>query len=213
MKYETREEAIGDHRTNYRVQGGLKGKYNFNGPDRHRIGMLQSNIPNGSVVLDIGCNDGSLGMLLQNKECVVYGVDVVPQLINVAMNKGVLARVAPAEELPYRKHLFEAVVMAEVLEHLFEPRDGLREVVRVLRPDGVFVGSVPHADGNLGRTHPGGDYHQSMFEYDELENLLKEFFEEVKITPVPVLLEWAEDHEVNGEKSQWNTWTCRKPKG
>lgn len=45
--------------------------------------------------------------------------------------------------LPFSYHQFEVVVALEVLEHLQEPQNGLRELLRVLKPEGLLLTSIP----------------------------------------------------------------------
>ena len=212
LRYKTREEAVDDHKKNYRSSGRFKGKFDPEGPDRLRIIKIKSPIKNGSIVLDCGGNDGSMGHVLQKtKRCVVHAIDPVAELVIIAQAKGILAREGIVEEIPYRDNKFDAVVMAEVMEHLYEPRDGLKEIHRVMKPEGVFTGSVPHADGGLGRTHvTGGDFHQSIFETEELKNLLSEFFEEVEVSGIGYDKTWCMEYNVPETMYQWNCWICRK---
>ena len=49
------------------------------------------------------------------------------------------------ERLPIRDAAFDTVVSMETIEHLTEPLDLLREVHRVLRPEGILLISTPNA--------------------------------------------------------------------
>ena len=211
LRYNSREAAINDHKENYRSSGWAKGKFSKDGPDRLRYARIISPIPEWSLVLDIGCNDGTVGHFLRHdKGCTVYGLDVVDELVTQAQTRGLIARVGCAEEIPFISNKFQAIIMAEVMEHLFDPADGLREIHRVLRPDGVFVGSVPHPDGGMGhKHHNGGDYHQRIFETEELEGVLRQFFHAVTITPTPYNPIWCEKNNVPKDMAQWNVWECR----
>jgi SAM-dependent methyltransferase len=51
------------------------------------------------------------------------------------------------EALPFRTGVFDAVICTEVLEHVPEPGDFLREVVRVMRPGGVLLLTTPQTWG------------------------------------------------------------------
>jgi SAM-dependent methyltransferase len=51
------------------------------------------------------------------------------------------------EALPFRTGAFDAVVCTEVLEHVAEPSDFLRDVVRVMRPGGVLLLTTPQTWG------------------------------------------------------------------
>jgi ubiquinone/menaquinone biosynthesis C-methylase UbiE len=57
---------------------------------------------------------------------------------------------ADVRQLPFRRGGFDVVMSAHMLEHLSEPLDGLREMIRVLRPGGTLLlvttrPSVPEA--------------------------------------------------------------------
>jgi ubiquinone/menaquinone biosynthesis C-methylase UbiE len=43
-----------------------------------------------------------------------------------------------AKSLPYADAAFEAVISNSIIHHIPEPRDAFREMVRVLRPDGLL---------------------------------------------------------------------------
>jgi SAM-dependent methyltransferase len=53
-----------------------------------------------------------------------------------------------AESLPFKPASFESVVMTEVLEYLADPKAGVREIHRVLRPGGTALLSIPFMVSN-----------------------------------------------------------------
>jgi len=84
--------------------------------------------------------------------------------------------VSGADELPFRDRSFDALFAGELVEHLEDPRLGLREFQRVLRPGGTLVLTTPNrlrlanlADGS---ERPYGPDHLSELSYDELAALL-----------------------------------------
>jgi 2-polyprenyl-3-methyl-5-hydroxy-6-metoxy-1,4-benzoquinol methylase len=164
-------------------------------------------VPEGSIVLDIGCNDGSLGLRLQDKGCVVYAVDVVKELVAVAQSRGLIANVGRADKLEYKDRKFDVVVMAEVMEHLFNPDDALREIARVLDKDGLFVGSVPHDKGHLGEGKKA-DYHNWIFSKADLEAMFGKYFKEVEITETEYSKDFCDESNVPLDLKQWNNWIC-----
>jgi SAM-dependent methyltransferase len=62
--------------------------------------------------------------------------------------------------IPKRDKLYDVVLMLQVLEHLEFPVDGLREVNRILKDDGMLFLSVPQAAGDHFEPHHYFNYTQ-----------------------------------------------------
>jgi len=108
----------------------------------------------GMRVLDAGCGSG-------RHLCAAFrtpGVDVVGADLDtgdLAKAKGFLTLIArekhgnwivtraDVRELPYADDSFDVVVCSEVLEHLHDCTGAVAELVRVLRPGGDLVVTVP----------------------------------------------------------------------
>ncbi len=101
--------------------------------------------PEGRL-LDVGCGDGSLNLLLQGKVRLVVGVDRTLSACREASAKGFRVQCADlnARHLPYRDGVFDAVTCLDVIEHVLDPRHLLRELARVLRPRGILVLTTPN---------------------------------------------------------------------
>lgn len=110
-----------------------------------RIPLFREAIGRGRSVLDLGCRSGALTQhFLDGNE--VVGLDVDAAALARAAERGIRPVQANVEEpLPFEEGSFDAVVAGELLEHLQFPDALVAEVRRVLRPGGVFVGSVPNA--------------------------------------------------------------------
>jgi len=110
-----------------------------------RIPLFQEAIGQGRHVLDLGCRSGALTRhFLEGND--VVGIDVDRAALAKAEQLGITPVVADVDEpLPVDSETFDAVVAGELLEHIRFPRTLVAEVRRVLRPGGVFVGSVPNA--------------------------------------------------------------------
>jgi len=110
-----------------------------------RIPLFQEAIGKGRHVLDLGCRSGALTRHLLDGNDVV-GIDVDRAALAKAEELGITPVVADVDEpFPLDSQTFDAVVAGELLEHVRFPRALVAEVRRVLRPGGVFVGSVPNA--------------------------------------------------------------------
>jgi methionine biosynthesis protein MetW len=99
----------------------------------------------GKAVLDLGCRAGALSQhFLRGNE--VTGVDVDESALAHAARRGLHTVWGDVEEpLPFEDATFDAVVVGEILEHVRFPGEVVAEIGRVLKPNGVVVGSVPNA--------------------------------------------------------------------
>ena len=147
-----------------------------------RIPLFQAAIGRGRRVLDLGCRSGALSRhFLEGNE--VVGLDVDRVALAKAAELGIEPVVADAEDpLPFPDGSFDAVVAGELLEHLRFPDSVVSEIGRVLRPGGVFVGSVPNAFRIQSRLRflrghaPEDDpTHLHMFSLPDVRGLLTDF--------------------------------------
>jgi SAM-dependent methyltransferase len=104
-----------------------------------------------SVCLDLGCGSGIYRGLLEHAGYRWVGVDYGDQRAPI---------LADAHVLPFCANTFDLVVSLAVLEHIRYPHVMVNEVNRVLRPGGVFFGSVTylvpfHMDSFYNMTHLG----------------------------------------------------------
>ncbi|HIK39524.1 class I SAM-dependent methyltransferase [Thermoleptolyngbya sp. M55_K2018_002] len=53
-------------------------------------------------------------------------------------------RVGTAEDIPLGDSEVDIVLCNQVLEHVLDPSQAMREMARILKPGGYFIGSVPH---------------------------------------------------------------------
>ena len=95
-------------------------------------------------VLDIGCGTGALLERLTRsiEPHRLTGVDLTPAMLAVAHDRlpdGVALHTARAEALPFDDHAFDVVISCSVFHFIHDPAAALREIHRVLRPDGRVV--------------------------------------------------------------------------
>lgn len=105
---------------------------------RFRSATKLARVQPGQAVLDIGSRNGDLRKYLPPG--VKYqGIDIAPEfeapeILIYDISLGI----------PFPDASFDSVFMIEVLEHVPCPYHTMGEVRRVLRPNGVFVVSVPN---------------------------------------------------------------------
>jgi len=94
-------------------------------------------------ILDVGCGTGAnLNMLSRHGD--VEGVDVSVQALSYCKERGLQnVKHGTAEELPFADASFDLVTALDVVEHLDDDLEGLREIRRVLKPGGFALLTVP----------------------------------------------------------------------
>ena len=98
-------------------------------------------------VVDIGCGRGGLGRTLRacRPEAKVYGIEPVAEQAELARAVYDDVHIGTAESgLPPRWPRPDAVVFADVLEHLSDPWGVLRQWREILAPEGHIVISLPN---------------------------------------------------------------------
>lgn len=97
--------------------------------------------------LDIGCGSGSTVRAAVDLGWEAVGVDIDPELIRVGKEQlQVDLRCSPLLESGFEENQFHFIRLRDVIEHLPNPYDVLREVKRLLHPDGFAVIATPNED-------------------------------------------------------------------
>lgn len=116
-------------------------------------------------VLDVGCATGYLGQALRQRGATVVGLEVDPEMAEEARLVLDEVVVADLNQAPPSRHFdsggFDAIVFADVLEHLLDPQAVLADAVSLLAEDGCVVVSLPnitHASMRLALLQGRWDY-------------------------------------------------------
>jgi O-antigen biosynthesis protein len=102
-------------------------------------------VPDDARVLDVGCAGGHLAVALAQRGCDVVGVELdagPARARGVQVVEGSIDDPAVRGALPGR---FDAVLCADVLEHLPLPEETLSFLASVLVPGGRAIVSLPNA--------------------------------------------------------------------
>ena len=99
-------------------------------------------------VLNIGAGDGYLERVIQQRGWSSYALDPDESTIRRLIKEGIKGYRGYVEEMPFVDEKFDFVIASEVLEHLTdeERHQGIREISRVLKPGGWFIGTVPYRE-------------------------------------------------------------------
>lgn len=101
----------------------------------------------GRKLLDIGCGDGLIAELLAKKiGAKPFGLEISKSAVKKAKKRGIDANVFDISEkdLPYKDDYFDVIFAGDVIEHIYNTEDILKEIKRILKPEGVFIATVPN---------------------------------------------------------------------
>ncbi len=114
--------------------------------------IKMARINEGSRILDLGCGHGRITELLVEgvPSLEVVGVDFTRPMLDAFLvrpgtNKSKIELVcADLTKLPLEDDSFDAVVSSRTFQYLPDPLCGVREALRVLKPGGRLVVSIPN---------------------------------------------------------------------
>lgn len=96
-------------------------------------------------LLEIGCGRGELLRGAAHSGWVVQGIEMTETFANIAQTESdVAVEVSPAETAAALRERWDAVVLAAILEHVYEPLALLARIREALRPGGVVFIDVPN---------------------------------------------------------------------
>lgn len=174
-------------------------KYGFLYAGPGRGALLASWIGQGRDVLDVGCRDGTLTRCFA-KGNKVTGLDIDRRALEICRQTlGITTHWCDASKgLPVADAAFDAACAAEILEHIPYPNRLVADVARVLRPGGVFVGSVPNAFRLknrirflFGREFETDPTHLHWYSPEALRRLLSAHFEAIELRYLASRWLWA----------------------
>lgn len=154
--------------------------------------------------LDLGCGDGLLLSLLKEKGIIGKGLDISEEGVGKARAKGFDVSVFDfSSKLPFPDNSFDVVISLDVLEHLYDPENLLKEARRVSK--GSVIISVPNFNslpariqvlfGIAPENNRPNKGHIYWFNYSVLEKIVRESHLVIKELRVNTIME---DHFLAG---------------
>jgi ubiquinone/menaquinone biosynthesis C-methylase UbiE len=111
------------------------------------------------IALDVACGPGTLVLALAPRVRFARGIDLTHEMLRQALEfqhqRGILNAAfdrGEAEQLPYPDLLFDLVTCQCSLHHIPKPQTALREMVRVMKPDGrlmIIDGLAPESEAKF----------------------------------------------------------------
>ena len=150
--------------------------------------ILQEHSDNSSLILDVGCAGGVIGRIKGSAKNVIgiefdknlakIAVDTCEKVYNLNLNEFTCDKI--------KEHNFDIIFFPGVLEHLLYPKNTIVEIIKLLKPNGLVVVSLPNVAqiqfrikllfGNFDRTGTGVlcDEHYHLYTYKTALKLIKE---------------------------------------
>ena len=167
--------------------------------ERRSARLLAEHLATPRRVLDVGCATGDLLLAIRSRgNPDVTGVETSSAAVAAARKRGLDAVQGEITDADFSDGAFDTVLVSHTLEHVPDPLAFMREVRRVLVPDGAVILWLPNADSVearfFGRYWMGYDAprHLTTFTVGTLGSLLAASgfrIEEVKHEAIG--LEWA----------------------
>lgn len=113
------------------------------------IGLIKKSVKKEDVVLDVACGTGKISLEIAPIVRRVFGVDVSPKMIDIAVKKAgkegfdnVEYCVADGYNIPYNYKSFDIVLCCNVLHVVRDPDAMLQEANRLLKYGGILITST-----------------------------------------------------------------------
>ena len=115
--------------------------------------LIESLIPDGARVLDLGCGDGQLlADLIEYKGCVGRGVEIDDEAVLECVQRGVAVYHGDMMEglSFYRDGSFDVVILSQTLQQTARPAEVIREMLRAGREAVISFPNFGHWAVRLG---------------------------------------------------------------
>jgi 2-polyprenyl-3-methyl-5-hydroxy-6-metoxy-1,4-benzoquinol methylase len=159
-----------------RYNAVLSARYHF---------VLEKSPRRRSLILDLGCGDGYLAFRLAQRGQRVIGSDqsltglelAKARLAELKVNGTVSLLQNSEYKLPFHSGIFDAVTLADVIEHVPYSGELLKSIYETLKPGGHLLLSTPcRIEGKV-----WDQYHEREYSRRDLEELVKQVFSKYEI--------------------------------
>ncbi|MBN1788213.1 MAG: class I SAM-dependent methyltransferase [Sedimentisphaerales bacterium] len=109
--------------------------------------QLDKYMPEKGRLLEIGCAMGTLLDRIRNLGWDVTGVEPEDGTYQIARDEYKLNIInSTFQDAGLEESSFDVVIMLHVIEHLFDPKTGLQQIAKLIRPGGFLVLETPRFD-------------------------------------------------------------------
>ncbi|MBT3721641.1 class I SAM-dependent methyltransferase [archaeon] len=134
--------------------------------------------PQGKKLLDIGTGKGYLLDVAKKQGYNCYGLDISKYATKIAKKNHKKIFTGDLFSAKYKSNYFDVITATDLLEHIENPHEFVKEVRRILKPGGYFFVITPNTD-SFTRKILGKKWYQYKYEHIIYYNKssIKELFE------------------------------------
>ena len=203
IQMSTQEEKIIDHYRNANhlsIRMHLHERFSTNKQGWFPWHFEQINFTQINRLLEVGCGSGELwkNQFVNTRNREVFISDISNGMVQAArdaLHEDYSYMVIDAQKIPFKKDYFDAVIANHMLFYLPNIPLGLREIERVLKPNGVLYASTYGEQHMIEITLLVQEFDPEVILSDEVlnsnfglengRNILKEYFREIEIRRYP----------------------------
>ncbi|TQR18162.1 class I SAM-dependent methyltransferase [Psychrobacillus soli] len=139
-------------------------------------------------ICDLACGMGYGSQVLKGSEhfSSYIGIDIDKESVDFAIenykDEKINFSVGTCENIPLADHTIDTIVSLETLEHLDDPALAVIEFARILKDDGLIIGSVPSKlfEETCTEAYGPNIYHKQKFTISDLQNLFAAHFKHIQ---------------------------------
>jgi 2-polyprenyl-3-methyl-5-hydroxy-6-metoxy-1,4-benzoquinol methylase len=156
------------------------------GEHLHRYEEVKKSLSGNEIILDIACGSGFGTHLLSTKTTgTVYGGDLSSEAIDLcdnSWNKDNLSyEIMDGTKLKFEDNTFDVIVSFETIEHTTRYNEMIKELKRVIKPNGIIYLSTPNIKINSPTGIVTNPYHTQEWGHQEFNKIVNKHFNSYKI--------------------------------
>lgn len=171
---------------------------------RDKVNLIEYYNGTKGIVLDIGCGTGDFLAEAQKKNWKTVGMEPNDKAKTIANQKGVFL-VEAYDEL--KNHYFDVITMWHVLEHVPDLDFQIKELKRLLKPDGTIIIAVPNYKSfdalYYGKYWAAYDVPRHLWHFSK--NAIQHLFAEKKLKLINIKPMWFDSFYVSLLSEKYKT--------